>query len=288
MTGSGVHEKNLRMERWQGRLFGLAGAALTALAVGVVWVLGVPTLSLFFSHGLLAVLLGREWDPIRGQLGIFPFVLGSGEVTLVALLVAVPLGLATAISVEYIWRPLAGVLSAVLTGLGAVPSVIYGWWALSVLVPLVRTVGGSGFSLLTAGLVVGMMVLPTLGVLSRSALGQVSRDWQEASQALGATPDQTLWRLILPAAAPKIRSAVVVAVARALGETIAVQMVVGGQAYVGLSPLHSGATLTSQIITDLASLPPGTAEHGAVDAMALILLFAMAMVARALVRKEAP
>lgn len=281
-----AHRASLRMERAQNILFGLAGAVLSVLAAGMVGWLGLPAWQLIRSHGLLNVVLGTHWNPLAGAVGIFPFVYGSLVVTAVALAVALPLGLALAISLQQGWARARGWLVPLLTALGAVPSVIYGWWALAVIVPAVRRLGGSGFSLLSAGLVVGVMILPTFAVLARQALAAVPDDLAAAALALGATPDQALTRVVLPAAGAGLRAAGLLALGRALGETMAVQMVVGGQAYVGWSPLHSGATLTSEILTDLASLPAGTAAHRALDLMALLLLAAMALVARATYRSR--
>jgi phosphate transport system permease protein len=249
----------------------------------VVW-LGIPTWQLFGGQGALNVLLGTQWDPIAGAVGLLPFLYGSLLVTVVALAVALPLGLAVAVALEYVLAGSRRWLLSLLTAMGAVPSVIYGWWALATIVPALRRLDGSGFSLLAAGLVVAVMVLPSFAVLARQALAAVPAEVLEGALALGATDDQALWRVLLPAAADGLRAAGLLALARALGETMAVQMVVGGQAYVGWSIPHPGATLTSQILTDLASLPEGTPGHQALDVMALLLLVAMALVARATLR----
>ncbi len=256
-------------------LFALVGIILVAsLAAGAWPMLGAPRAA--------ANLIGAVWDPLRGRYGVAPFVVGTAAVTLTALVIAVPIALGVAVSIVHQVGALGrGWILRVLTVLTAVPSVIFGWWGLQMVVPWVRAhVGGPGFSLLAAGIVLALMILPTLSLFFAQALAKVPNTLKEGSAALGATPDQTLLRVELPFAMPALVNGLVVGLARALGETMAVQMVVGGQTAIPAGLAAPGATLTTQIFTDMTAFPPGTAGHAVLDIMALLLLAAMYVLVR--------
>ncbi len=256
-------------------LFALVGIILVAsLAAGAWPMLGAPRAA--------ANLIGAVWDPLRGRYGVAPFVVGTAAVTLTALVIAVPIALGVAVSIVHQVGALGrGGILRVLTVLTAVPSVIFGWWGLQMVVPWVRAhVGGPGFSLLAAGIVLALMILPTLSLFFAQALSKVPNTLKEGSAALGATPDQTLLRVELPFAMPALVNGLVVGLARALGETMAVQMVVGGQTAIPAGLAAPGATLTTQIFTDMTAFPPGTAGHAVLDIMALLLLAAMYVLVR--------
>lgn len=231
----------------------------------------------------LTNLLSSRWDPINGHYGLWPFVAGTVAVTVLALLVAVPLALGSAVALlRRLWPPVVQPMEKVVTVLSAIPSVIFGWWGLLVVVPGVRRVfGGPGFSILAAGLVLALMLLPTLSLLFYQGLKAVPVRYQEGSDALGASPDQTLMRVLIPCAGPALVQGVLVGVARALGETMAVQMVIGGATRVPFGVTAPGATLTTQILTDGTVFPPGTTGHAVIDAMALVLMVGMYLLVRA-------
>lgn len=265
-----------RLVAWASGLFVLAGVAVLATLAAGAWPLVTET------H-LLANLVGGTWDPLAGRLGLAPFLLGTAAVTGLAIMIAVPFSLGAGVAVA---RELAGgaqdTAVRILTILTAVPSVLFGWWGLLAIVPWVRAhVGGAGFSLLAAGLVLAVMLIPTLSLLFYQALEQVPGRFQLGSTALGATPDQTLVRLVIPCALPALVQALLVGLARAIGETIAVQMVIGGQPSVPSGLASPGATLTTQILTDLSVFPPGTQGHAVLDFMALVLMAGMYLLVRA-------
>ncbi|MCL4520067.1 MAG: ABC transporter permease subunit [Firmicutes bacterium] len=257
---------------WRQIVFAAAFSVLALLTL-MILVLLFGALSFLRHHGVISTLLGREWDPGRGQLQIGLFVVESAVVAGLAMLVAVPFGLGVAI---FGTQVAVGFerhgLRWTLTIASAVPSVAYGWWGLAVVVPGLRGLGGgSGYSLLAAGLVLALMILPTFSVLAMEALSQVPEDWHQASLALGANDDQNLVRLVLPASLPGLRLAFLTALARAVGETMAVQMVIGGTAARFHGLFGPGATLTTQILTDMAILPNGSSDHGVLDLMAMVL-----------------
>ncbi len=257
-------------------LFGLVGIVVVASLVAGAWpMLGEPR--------SVANLIGAVWDPLRGRFGMAPFVVGTAAVTLAALLIAVPVALGAAVTVVHQMGALMREWTLrVLAVLTAVPSVVFGWWGLQMVVPWVRNrVGGPGYSLLAAGIVLALMILPTLSLFFAQSLGQVPKVLREGSAALGATADQTLLRVELPVAMPALVNGLVVGLARALGETMAVQMVIGGQTALPRGLADPGATLTTQIFTDITAFPPGTAGHAVLDIMALLLIAAMYVLVRA-------
>ncbi len=259
------------------RLAALVTGLFALVGTGVLATLVLAILPLVARPGLVADLLGSVWDPLRGHYGLTPFLVGTAVVTGVAVGLAIPFSLGVAVTLGQGWlgRIRASTVKT-LTVLTAVPSVIFGWWGMLVVVPWVRGyVGGAGFSLLAAGLVLALMLTPTLSLLFYHALNNVPRALREGSAALGATPDQTLLRVILPCALPALVQALLVGVARALGETMAVQMVIGGQTALPSGLASPGATLTTQILTDMTLFPPGTQGHAVLDAMALVLMVGM-------------
>ncbi len=269
-----------RMPRYVTRgatlLFGLMALSLMAVLVVGAW-------PLLREPRPLTNLMSPLWSPLTHRFGLVPFVAGTIAVTVMALGLAIPVGLGTAITLARLMpqtlQP-AGV--KLLTVLTAVPSVIFGWWGLLVVVPWIRgQVGGPGFSLLAAGVVLSLMLMPTFSLLYYQALRAVPSRYQEASDALGASPDQTLIGVVLPCAFPALVQGLFVGVARALGETMAVQMVIGGQTLMPKGLAAPGATLTTQILTDVTVFPQGTRGHAVLDLMALLLMVAMYLLVRA-------
>ena len=259
------------------RLTALVTGLFALVGTGILAVLVIGILPIVARPRLFTDLLGGLWDPLAGHFGLAPFLVGTVVVTGVAIVLAVPLGLGVAVTLcqGFLGRLRASIVKA-LTVLTAVPSVIFGWWGLLVVVPWVRQhVGGAGFSLLAAGVVLAIMLLPTISLLFYHALYNVPRAYREGSAALGATPDQTLLRVVLPCALPALVQSLLVGVGRALGETMAVQMVIGGQTALPSGLASPGATLTTQILTDMTVFPPGTRGHAVLDAMALVLMVGM-------------
>jgi phosphate ABC transporter permease protein PstC len=229
-------------------LLALAFSAVASLAVITVFIFreGVPIL---VSEGLWSFLTGRSWAPTRGEFGILPMILGSLWVTFGALLLGVPLGLAVAVFVtDYSPRLLSDILRPAVQLLAGIPSVIYGFIGLKVLVPAIRvSLGSPGLSVLAGALVLGIMILPNVIAISEDAIRAVPRSYRDGALALGATKWQTLWRVVIPAARSGIVASIVLGMGRAIGETMAVIMVVGNSLRLPLSPLDPATTLTSNI-----------------------------------------
>lgn len=216
-----------------------------------------------------------EWDPPNNRFGALAFFIGSVGATTLALLLGAPLGLAGAIFMAKIspgWmRDVMRQASNLFVG---IPSVVYGYIGMTTLVPWVReNLGGQGYGVLVAGVILAIMVLPTILGVAEDAVRDVPVALEEGSLGLGATRWQTIWRVILPAARPRILAGVILAFARAFGETTAVQMVIGNSPRLLEGLTQGTVTLTSGIIMEMGQTPPGSTWNRALFMMAFGLLF---------------
>lgn len=232
-------------------LCALVSIASLAIITFFIFQAGLP---LIFKVGLGNFLESSLWNPSGKNFGIAAMILGSIWVTVGAIVVGVPLGLAVAIFSAEIAPPrLAMLIRPVIQLLAGIPSVIYGFIGLTILAPLIRgTFGGPGLSVLTAALILGIMILPSIISISEDALRAVPRSYRDGSLAVGATRWQTIWRVLVPAARSGIVASVILGMGRALGETMAVIMMLGNALQVPRSPLDSATTLTSNIGLELA------------------------------------
>ena len=229
-----------------------ACASILAVALICIFVFanGLPGM---MKIGPWKFLTGTKWKPGAGQFGILPMILGSVYVTAGALLVGLPAGLLTAV---YLSR-FAGVrakkvLRPAVSLLAGVPSVVYGFFGLVVIVPLVRKLfGGSGSSLLSACLLLGVMILPTIASVSESALNAVPESYYEGALALGATHERAVFTVVLPAAKSGVLAATILGVGRAVGEAMAVMMVAGNRAVIPDSLTRGVRTMTSNIALEM-------------------------------------
>ncbi len=232
-------------------------AALTSiLAVALICVFlfanGIPAIQ---KIGPLQFLLGRTWAPtdVPAQYGIFPMVLGSIYVTAGAMIIGLPIGLLCAIYMARFCPPrLYRVLKPAVELLAGIPSVVYGFFGIVVVVPLVRQyIGGNGYSMLSAAILLGIMILPTIIGVSEAALRAVPQTYYESALALGATHERAVFFVLLPAARSGVLAAVVLGIGRAIGETMAVIMVAGNQPRMPAGLLKGVRTLTSNIVQEM-------------------------------------
>lgn len=231
------------------KLFLMAAfSALSALSLITVFIFR-EGISLIFKTGVVKFVTGVQWYPRKGIYGILPMIVGTLWVTGGALLVGIPLGLACAIfSAEFAPSWAVNIIRPVIQLLAGIPSVIYGFLGLVVLVPWVRTyLGGPGLSILTASLILGIMILPNIISISEDALRVVPDEYKQGAFALGATHWQTIWRVMIPAARSGILASIILGIGRAVGETMAVIMVIGNAPQLPRSLLDSARTLTSHI-----------------------------------------
>ena len=211
---------------------------------------GIPAIQ---KIGVADFLFGTKWKPGNDLYGIFPMILGSFYVTTGAVIVGVPVGLMTAVFLsKFCPEWLHKILKPAIDLLAGIPSVVYGFFGLMVIVPAVRNVfGGNGSSILTASILLGMMILPTIISVSESALNAVPQSFYEGSRALGATHERSVFKTMLPAAKSGIMAGIILGIGRAIGETMAVIMVAGNQARIPDSILKGIRTLTANIVIEM-------------------------------------
>lgn len=234
-------------------LFGIA-AALSILAVALISLFlfanGIPAMA---QIGLPEFLLGTTWKPGNDMYGIFPMIIGSIYVTAGAMIIGIPAGILTAIFLSrFAHKRVVTPLKAGIELLAGIPSVIYGFFGLMIIVPMVRTIGpGNGLSLLSASVLLGIMILPTIITVSKNALDAVPKNYYEGALALGATHERSVFRIIVPAAFSGIMAAVILGIGRAIGETMAVVMVAGNQPVIPSSIFSGVRTLTANIVLEM-------------------------------------
>ena len=242
----------IREKIWE--IIFLLAAGFSILAVLLICLFlfanGIPAMH---KIGLMDFLFGTKWKPGTDLYGIFPMIVGSLYVTAGAVIAGVPVGLMTAVFLSKfcpVW--LHKILKPAIDLLAGIPSVVYGFFGLMVIVPFVRNAfGGNGSSILTASLLLGMMILPTIISVSESALNAVPVSYYEGSRALGATHEHSVFKTVLPAAKSGIMAGIILGIGRAVGETMAVIMVAGNQARLPDSILKGVRTLTANIVIEM-------------------------------------
>ncbi|MCG2829401.1 phosphate ABC transporter permease subunit PstC [Methanothermobacter sp. K4] len=235
---------------------------------------GIPILQ---DYGVINFIFGMDWAPSDGKYGVFTMIVGSICITLLSLAIAVPLSILCAIFMaEVAPEIMRKILKPVIETLAAIPSVVYGFFGLIVLVPYVRTnIGGTGFGMLTAALILTVMIMPTIISVSEDAIRSVPLEYKEASLALGATHWQTIRKVIFPAAIPGIITSIILGMGRAIGETLAVIMVAGNVTQIPSSILDPVRALTSNIALEMGY---ATGLHYSALFGTAIILFALIMV----------
>jgi len=275
----------------RGFLF-VCGAISIATTVGIVYELGKESL-LFFRDDEVALLeffTDTFWQPQAGRFGIGPLILGTLMITVIAMIVAVPIGLAAAIYLsEYASRRVRGFFKPVLEVLVGIPTVVYGFFALTFMTPLLRgALGGNVvgfFNVLSAGIVVGILIVPLISSLAEDALSAVPSSLRQAAYALGASKFEVSMRVVVPAALSGIAAGMVVAMSRAVGETMVVTLAAGasprnfalGQdslfGYI-LNPFQGAQAMTGYIaITANGDLSYNTIDYNSIFAIGLTLFF---------------
>lgn len=211
---------------------------------------GIPAIK---EIGVFKFLLGTKWKPANNLYGIFPMIVGSFYVTAGALLVGVPVGILTAVFMAcFCPRNIYSPLKAAVNLMAGIPSVVYGFFGLVVLVPFVRDVfGGRGMSVLTASVLLGLMILPTIISVSEASIRAVPENYYEGGLALGASHERSVFYIMLPAAKSGIFAGVVLGIGRVVGETMAVMMVAGNQTVIPDSLLSGVRTLTTNIVLEM-------------------------------------
>ena len=239
----------MKKENLSGYIFLLlALSSISALAVITVFIIlnGVPVIR---EVGLLNFIFGMSWAPSHGEYGIFPMIAGTFCVTLGAAVIGVPVGLCCAIFLsEFAPVRLRNLFRPAIQLLAGIPSVVYGFWGLMFIVPFIRAyLGGPGLSILAVSIILGIMILPTVISISEVSIIALPRHYKEGALALGLTHWQTIRSVVLPSAKSGIIAAVILGIGRAVGETMAVIMVVGNAVAMPASILDPVRTLTTNI-----------------------------------------
>lgn len=235
-------------------------------------------------------LWGREWDPDGQRFGALPYVVGTVASSLLAVFLAVPVALGSAIALtQLLPRRLSAALGTLIELLAAVPSIVFGIWGLAVIVPIVRDIGPEGTfgrSILAAGVVLAIMILPIIAAISRDMLNAVPTHQREAALALGSTDWEVTWRVLLPNARPGILAAVILGFGRAFGETMAVIFVIGNQPLLPKSIFDPAATIASVIANEFGD-PSGPLHYSSLVYLGLVLMIVsllLNLVARRIVK----
>jgi phosphate transport system permease protein len=244
-------------------ILAFCGLATILISIGIIWVLLSESFSFFREVSLWDFFTDTQWTPLFTQkhYGILPLLSGTFLTTLIAVLTAVPIGLTIAIYLsEYAPGSFRRNVKPALEILAAVPTVVYGFFALTVVTPFLQTFipGLGSFNALSAGLVMGIMIIPLVSSLSEDALFALPKSLREASYGMGATKFQTAFRVAVPAAYSGIMVSIILAIARALGETMIVAIAAGQQPLLTLDPRNSVETITAYIV----QVSLGDVQHG--------------------------
>jgi len=275
--------------------FLFSSSLLTVLTtVGIVLVLLSETLHFFREVSLLEFLTGTKWTPqfADKHFGILPLLNGTLMITVIASMVAIPIGLCTAIYLsEYAPDKVRRVVKPILEVLAGVPTIVYGYFALTFVTPLIREIipSTSVYNALSASLVVGVMILPMVASLSEDAMLAVPRSLRDGAYALGATRFEVATRVVVPAALSGIVASCVLALSRAIGETMIVTIAAGALAQITLNPLESVQTMTAFIVNiSLGDVEPGSIESRSIFAVGMtlfVMTLALNMIAQFISRR---
>ncbi len=243
-------------ERIAKYVFMLLACMSIFLVVLICWFLFANGLPAIFKIGVSNFLLGTKWKPGNNLYGILPMIVGSVYVTIGAIVIGVPIGILTAVYFSrFCPKKLYKLLYPAVELLAGIPSVVYGFFGLVVIVPaiafLTQPLGGKGKSILTASILLGIMILPTIISCAKAAIDAVPESYYEGSLALGATHERSVYHVMVPAARSGIFAGIVLGVGRAIGETMAVIMVAGNQASMPKSLFKGIRTMTANIVLEM-------------------------------------
>jgi len=264
-------------------LLGLCALISVLTTIGIIAALFIPAFEFFQEVSLVDFLTETEWAPLfePALFGVVPLVVGTLSVTFWAVLVAIPLGLGSAIYLsEYAGARMRSILKPMLELLAGIPTIVYGYFALTFFTPLLRDlgIGVDIFNGLSAGLIMGVMVLPTVASLSEDAMSAVPRDLRDGAFALGATRREVSTRIVVPAAISGITAAFVLGISRAVGETMIVLVAAGQQPNLTFDPREAVETMSAFIAaTGAGDVPTGSVEYKTIFAVGATL-FVMTLI----------
>lgn len=245
--------------------------------IGIIFVLTVDSFKFFNEVSIVDFFTDKEWTPLfeNKHFGILPLLSGTLLTTIIAILVAVPMGITIAVYLsEYASRRFTSIVKPILEVLAAIPTVVYGFFALQYVTPLLQKLipGLSGFNALSPGIVMGFMIMPYITSLSEDALRAIPKSLREASYGMGANRFQTAFKVMIPAASSGIIVSVILAISRALGETMIVAIAAGQEPKLTFNPLESVETITTYIIqVSMGDVPQDSLEYRTIFAAGLVL-----------------
>ncbi|EPY07082.1 phosphate ABC transporter inner membrane subunit PstC [Paenibacillus alvei TS-15] len=255
----------------------LCAALSVATTIGIVYTLFSETFSFLKQVKITEFLFGTTWSPLISpkSFGILPLLGGTLMITVIACLVAIPIGLASAIYLsEYAPTRVRKIVKPILEVLAGIPTIVYGYFALTFVTPLLKFIFPSTgmFNALSAGLVVGIMIIPMVSSLSEDAMSAVPRSLRNGAYALGATRFEVALKIVVPAAFSGIVSSAVLAFSRAIGETMIVTIAAGATPHLTWNPLESIQTMTAYIVqVSMGDTPHGSIEYGTIFAVGMTL-----------------
>ena len=264
--------RNKLSEKLMQIIFMLSAAVSVLAVVLICYFLFDQGLPAMVEVGVADFLSGTVWKPLEGHFGIFPMIIGSIYVTAGAIVIGVPVGLLCAVYMAKFCPPsVYRIMKPAVDLLAGIPSIVYGFFALMVIVPVMQTLTGtSGKGILTASIMLGIMILPTIISVSESSIRAVPESYYEGSLALGATHERSVFFATLPAAKSGIMAGVILGVGRAIGETMAVSMVAGNQPIIPQSITSGVRTMTANIIIEMGYAGEGL-HRGSLIATAVVL-----------------
>ena len=274
----------------------LCGAISIFVTIGIAYVLIKESLLFFRSPevSLIAFFTGTKWQPVILEFGIWPLVNATLMTSLIAMAVSLPLGLGVAIYLsEYASNRARSILKPILEVLAGIPTVVYGYFALSFMTPLLRSILGRDvvdvYNTASAGIVMGILILPLVSSMSEDALSAVPRSLREASYGLGATKLETAVKVVLPAALSGITAAIIVAISRAIGETMIVAIAAGAGPNFTFNPFKSAETMTGHIVRiSGGDLSYDSIDYNSIFAIGLLLFLltlTLNIISRQIVRR---
>jgi len=289
-----------RRNRWgetviQGLLF-LSGLISVFTTIGIVYELGKEAL-LFFREpavNLWSFLTGTKWQPHIEEFGILPLLNSTVITSLIAMLIAIPIGMAVAIYLsEYATTKVRGFLKPILEVLAGIPTIVYGYFALTFMTPLLRTIFGkdvvSIYNMASAGLVMGILILPMIASMTEDALSAVPRSLREAAYGLGGTKLEVALKVVVPAAISGISAAIIIGMSRAIGETMIVAVAAGAGPNFTFNPFNGAETMTGHIVRiSGGDLSYDSIDYNSIFAIGLMLFFitlTLNIVSRQIVRR---
>lgn len=268
--------RNFREKAIETVLF-LSAFLAVAVTASIMFILVTESINLFKQVSIVEFLTGRDWAPMfePPSYGILPLICGTLMTSLIALLVAIPMGTLSAFYLsEFAPARVREWVKPGLEVLAGIPTVVYGYFALIFVTPLLQNIFPNmpGFNMLSPGLVMGIMIIPLVASISEDAMGSVPRELREGSYAAGATRFQTAVSVVFPAAISGISSSYILSVSRAVGETMIVAIAAGLQPTITLNPLEPAATITAYIVqVSLGDLPHGSTAYQTIFAAGLVL-----------------